>query len=168
MVYPPYYLLFLLISIVPGNCFRLATPATRYAAQSKQKEQRSKSHFLWMGRRSFGPARIDETAKIDFTNFWRRSIANFTICEKPLDKPDFESYGGSLYWDMGDYVCRYSDHWTGQHGVYYIKECLWRLDHGFEQPIPNICVAARCNYSDFQMIKKKTMKKRNKWKKRKR
>ena len=120
----------------------------------------------FMGRRTFGAPKIVEDANIDFTNFWRRSIANFTLCEKPEGDPDFESYGGSIYWDQGDHVCRYSDHWTGQHGVTFIKECKWYLED-FEQPIPNMCVAAKCNYDDFLMIKKKTMKKRNKWKKRK-
>lgn len=122
--------------------------------------------MLGMGRRSFGAPKIVADAKIDFRNFWLRSIANFTVCERPDRDPDHESWSGSIYWDMGDHVVRYSDHWTGQFGVGAIRECKWYLAD-FDRPVENLDVAAKCDYSDFLMIRKKTMKKRKKWGKRK-
>ena len=118
---------------------------------------------LCMGRRSFGARpTILVDAKIDFSNFWLRSVANFTSCERPTREPDFVSWSGSLYWNQGDHVVRLSDHWTGQFGVGPIRECQWYLLHDWRL-LPNVEVVAQCNYCDFQMIKKKSMKKRNKW-----
>ena len=99
-------------------------------------------------------------------NFYLRSVANWTSCDRPDRKPDLRSGSGSSYWDMGDHVVRYSDHWSGQFMVGSIKECRWYLN--VERPIPNLNVAARCDYADFLMLEKKSMKKRQKWSKRKR
>jgi hypothetical protein len=111
--------------------------------------------------------KIVANATITFSNFWIRSIANFTtICEhRPIRDPDFISWSGSQYWDEGDHVIRLADHWTGQWGVGYIRECQWYLME--EQNIPNRNILAKCYYSDFQMLKKKSMKKRKKWSTRK-
>ena len=104
-------------------------------------------------------------ATCGWNNFYVRSIADFTACERPDRPPDLRSGSGSSYWDMGDHVVRYSDHWSGQFKVGWIKECRWHLD--IERPIPNLNVAARCDYSDFVMLEKKSMKKRQKWSARK-
>ena len=136
------------------------------------------SHTTLSGRRSFGAfkgmvssPKIVTTKKIDFSNFWLRSVANFTrVSTNSTDSitrpPDFESWSGSLYWDEGDRVIRRSDHWTGRFGVGPIRECLWYLIDD-DRPIPNIDVLAFCRYDHFQMIKKKSMKKRKKWSTRK-
>jgi hypothetical protein len=127
---------------------------------------RSSLHTHYMGRRSFGARpTILVDAKIDFTNFWLRSIANFTACERPTRDPDYVSWSGSLYWNQGDHLVRLSDHWTGQFGVGPIRECRWYLQQ--ERKLPNVNVVAKCDYCKFQMIKKSSMKKRKKWSKRK-
>lgn len=126
----------------------------------------------YMGRRSFGatsstrPINLVVDAKIDFSNFWLRSIANFTLCERPTREPDYISWSGSIYWNQGDHLVRLSDHWTGQFGVGPIRECKWYLLQDQRQ-LPNIEVVAKCDYSEFQMLKKKSMKKRKKWSTRK-
>jgi len=38
---------------------------------------------------------------VDFGNFWRKTHANFTACERPLHEPSFTSKSGSAYWDFG-------------------------------------------------------------------
>ena len=149
-------LLMLLLVLDYSNCFLPPPPSSRY----------DQLVVLSMGRRSFGAApKIVIDARIDFRNFWLRSIANFTVCERPTRTPDYESWSGSLYWDEGDHVVRLSDHWTGQFGVGSIRECKWYLTE--DRPLPNMDVTARCDYDEFRMIKKKTMKKRKKWSKRK-
>jgi hypothetical protein len=152
--------LLLLLILQYSTCF-LAVPV----ATTRNVE--STTSMLHMGRRSFAshPAVI-ANATIDFRNFWLRSIGNFTVCEPPERYPDHESCSGSLYWDEGDHIVRLSDHWTGQFGVGPIKECRWYLTDS-ERILPNVNVVARCNYEDLLMIRKKTMKKRKKWKKRK-
>ena len=99
-------------------------------------------------------------------NFYLRSVANWTACDRPDRKPDLRSSSGSSYWDNGDHVVRCSDHWSGQFMVGSIKECRWYLN--VERPIPNLNVAARCDYADFVMLEKKSIKKQQKWSKRKR
>jgi hypothetical protein len=150
--------LLLLLILQHSACF-LAVPST--------STRNVEITTLHMGRRSFAarPA-VVANATIDFRNFWLRSIGNFTVCEPPERYPDHESWSGSLYWDEGDHVVRLSDHWTGQFGVGPIKECRWYLVDS-ERTLPNVNVVARCSYEDLLMIRKKTMKKRKKWKKRK-
>eukprot|EP00547_Thalassionema_nitzschioides_P016235 CAMPEP_0194246872 /NCGR_PEP_ID=MMETSP0158-20130606/15698_1 /TAXON_ID=33649 /ORGANISM="Thalassionema nitzschioides, Strain L26-B" /LENGTH=178 /DNA_ID=CAMNT_0038982873 /DNA_START=256 /DNA_END=789 /DNA_ORIENTATION=+ len=88
---------------------------------------------------------------IDFGNFWRKTTANFTVCDEPADRgPDFKSKGskGSKYWDMGTYVVRTSNHWSGQHGVGRIVDCTWTIDivvHDKKQ-----FVTGRCEFKDFR------------------
>lgn len=126
---------------------------------------------LSMGRRSFASVfelqtLSTDTPRVDFDNFWIKSIANFTLCEMPLGRPpDFSSKGGSLYWNDGTGVIRYSDHWSGQFGCGMIKDCYWTID--VPQPKINHCLAGRCEYDDFYKGKKKSMKKRQKWGERK-
>ena len=150
-------LLLYLAGCVCSNGFLPSLPS--YAAY--------RSSRLSMGRRSFGARpKILVDAKIDFSNFWLRSVANFTACERPARDPDYTSWSGSLYWNQGDHLVRLSDHWTGQFGVGPIRECRWYLLQD-ERMLPNVNVVAKCNYCDFQMIKKSSMKKRKKWSTRK-
>jgi hypothetical protein len=128
---------------------------------------KSINRALFMGRRTFGGPKIMPNAIVDFRNFWIRSIANFTICERPQRDPDHVSFSGSLYWDEGDYVVRYSDHWSGEFGVTYIRKCRWYLSD-YQRPMKNLDVAARCDYKNFGVIRKESMKKRKKWSQRKR
>ena len=99
---------------------------------------------------------------IDFTNFWRSTVAKFTACETPDREPDYRSKSGSAYWDDGDAVIRSSDHWSGQHGITRIVDCHWTID----QPFPrDQAVSARCMYDDFVKKKKKDGSKKVGWRK---
>jgi hypothetical protein len=133
------------------------------------QSQRSAGSLLSMGRRSFASVfdvmqvPVDDDApRVDFDNFWRKTVANYTACEKPDRTPDFKSGGGSLYWKDGTAgVIRHSDHWSGQFGCGMIKDCYWTID--IDQPIKNQCLTGRCDFADFYKGKKKSMKKRQKW-----
>lgn len=112
----------------------------------------------------------EDPCLVDFGNFWRKTRANFTFCEAPLDRqPDFKSKGskGSKYWDNGDHIVRYSNHWSGQHGVGRIVDCEWEIDMPHEK---KAFIAGKCKYVDFQKGKlnereKKKLRKMNKKKK---
>ena len=100
---------------------------------------------------------------IDFTNFWRGTLATFTTCDVPDRDPDYKSKSGSVYWDEGDSVIRCSDHWSEQHGVIKIVDCHWTIDQPFKKRQP---VSARCSYDDFVRRKKtETKNKRVGWRK---
>ncbi len=90
----------------------------------------------------------DQHCLVDFGNFWRKTRANFTACETPDRSPDFKSKGsgGSKYWDMGDHVVRYSNHWSGQHGIGRIVDCEWTIDvsHNKKEYTTGLC-----RYEDF-------------------
>jgi hypothetical protein len=117
---------------------------------------------LWMGRRPSSlyellPAESQNSTKnhdmsdkyyIDFSNFWRKTRANYTACETPSRRPDFKSRGsgGSKYWDMGDHVIRHSNHWTGQHGVGRIVDCEWSINIEYTK---RSFVTGMCHYQDF-------------------
>lgn len=90
----------------------------------------------------------DAPCLVDFGNFWRKTRANYTACEKPDRHPDFKSKGsgGSKYWDMGDYVIRYSNHWSGQHGIGRIVDCEWAIDVNHDK---KEYVTGMCRYEDF-------------------
>ena len=103
-----------------------------------------------------------DAPRVDFDNFWIRTVANYTACETPDRPPDFKSGGGSLYWKDGTVgVIRQSDHWSGQFGCRKIKDCYWTID--IDQPRKNHCLTGRCDYVDFYKGKKLSMKKRQKW-----
>lgn len=92
-------------------------------------------------------------ANINFRNFWIGTVANYTSCEAPDREPNFESRSGSKYWNVNDTtVIRQSDHWTGQHGVRRIVDCVWTLDreHEFEE-----ISTGQCSFDQFVKIKKK-------------
>jgi hypothetical protein len=87
---------------------------------------------------------------IGFMNFWQKTQANYTICEKPDRPADFTSRGrcrASKYWDYGHYVVRYSDHWSGQHGVGHVRDCFWTID--VLQQSNRHYIAGMCYYKDF-------------------
>jgi len=96
----------------------------------------------------------NRTCLVDFGNFWRKTHANFTACERPTHKPTFVSKSGSSYWDLGHEVVRFSNHWTGQHGINKIVDCYWTIDVEHEK---RQFVCGRCQYIDF--IPKKKIKK---------
>jgi hypothetical protein len=89
-----------------------------------------------------------ENLNIDFSNFWRKTRANFTACETPSRSPNFKSKGsgGSKYWDMGDHVIRHSNHWSGQHGIGRIVDCEWTID---VEHTKRSFVTGMCRYQDF-------------------
>ena len=74
-------------------------------------------------------------------NFHKNTIANFTTCEIPKSPPDFASESGSAYWDLGDRVVRWADHW----GV--CNTCYWQL-----WPLngDQHCLCGECLYSNFR------------------
>ena len=76
-------------------------------------------------------------------NFSKGTIANFVTCEIPKTLPDFVSDSGSTYWDLGDKVIRWSDHW-GE-----VNTCYWQLWPCDENDI-RLC--GECRYSDFRRL----------------
>ena len=58
----------------------------------------------------------------DFTNFFVGTVADWSLCETPDRDPDFVSWSGSAYWDMGAEVRRLSDHWGA------VASCKWLLN----------------------------------------
>lgn len=94
-----------------------------------------------------------------FYCFSKSSQANFTECNRPTREPDLVSRGLSEYWDEGDYVVRYSHHWSAQHGIDLIKDSFWTIDatHEAKEFITGMCL-----YSEFEpRRKKKKRKKKN-------
>jgi hypothetical protein len=88
------------------------------------------------------------------------SIASFSACSKPNRPPDFVSPTSSEYWDEGDCLVRHSDHWSGQHGIAFIKESTWTI-HG-QPDETNEFLTGKCDYREFlfQQKKKKASKKK--------
>jgi hypothetical protein len=80
----------------------------------------------------------------NFSNFFEGTAANFTLCEIPDRDPDYVSFCGSAYWDYGDKVRRWSDHWGKN-----IASCCWYLDFcQFDQLKQSLC--GECLYEDFR------------------
>lgn len=83
------------------------------------------------------------TRSYHFGNFFQETVANFTLCEMPERNPDFVSWSGSTYWDMGDRVRRWSNHWGPK-----IATCSWYLDfHTFNL---KYSVCGECLYENFR------------------
>ena len=93
----------------------------------------------------------NHTGLVDFGNFWRKTQANFTSCERPSHDPLFVSKSGSAYWDLGNEVVRLSNHWTGQNGISKIVDCYWTIDIEHDN---KEFVCGRCQYVDFIPRKK--------------
>lgn len=74
-------------------------------------------------------------------NFYKGTIANFVECPIPKTPPDYRSDSGSVYWDLGDRVVRWSDHW----GV--VASCYWQLWHLNGD---NVSLCGECRYIDFR------------------
>ena len=67
---------------------------------------------------------------ITFMNFYKGTRGAFKGCKTPNKKPDYISPSGSLYWYTGDYIYRFSNHWSNgnkPYGVGFISSCLWYL-----------------------------------------
>lgn len=84
-----------------------------------------------------------DPTRYDFQNFFVETVANFTRCEVPDRPPDFVSFSGSAYWDLGDRVRRCSDHWGPN-----ISSCRWYLD--FEACRLTYCLCGECRYDEFR------------------
>jgi hypothetical protein len=78
-----------------------------------------------------------------FDNFFIETVANFTRCEIPDRDPDYVSFTGSTYWDDGDRVIRWSDHWGKN-----ISTCCWYLE--FKEMNLKYPLAGYCYYEDFR------------------
>jgi hypothetical protein len=83
--------------------------------------------------------------KYDFENFYIGTEANFKECKKPDKPPDYWSFSGSTYWDLGDRVVRWSDHWGPN-----VASCKWYLDYWTLNL--DHCIAGYCLYTDFKSI----------------
>lgn len=124
---------------------------------TKPAVQSSSSTWLFVGRKTMEERNLTTATAtppdclVDFGNFWRKTHANFTACDRPLDPPTFTSKSGSVYWDLGHSVVRYSNHWTGQHGITKIVDCYWTLDAEHDR---KEFVCGRCQYIDFIPRKK--------------
>ena len=81
---------------------------------------------------------------IHFGNFHLATAADFIPCELPTRPPDFYSFSGSTYWDLGDRVIRWSDHWGRVASCHWLYEG-WRLKS-------SRCLAAECRYEDFRPL----------------
>ena len=80
-----------------------------------------------------------------FKNFYVSTIANFSLCEIPDRSPDFISFSGSVYWDFGYKVRRYSNHWGK------VASCYWLLEF---EPFyaKNYGLCGECYYDDFRIF----------------
>lgn len=82
---------------------------------------------------------------IGWGNFHDGTRASFTRWSRPFREPDFVSYSGSEYWDIGSGVVRCSNHWG-----YGIKSCDWLLDgkevNGF---LNSESIAGYCAWASF-------------------
>jgi len=85
--------------------------------------------------------------KYNFGNFYLGTFADFKTCTRPREPPDFWSYSGSTYWDLGDRVIRWSDHWGSN-----ISTCAWYLD-GCKLSL-DYCLAGECLYEEFELVEK--------------
>lgn len=83
--------------------------------------------------------------RCDFSNFFVGTVANWSLCEVPERSPDFYSWSGSTYWDLGDRVRRWSNHWGPN-----IRSCCWYLD--FHTLKLGECVCGECLYEDFRPV----------------
>ena len=79
-----------------------------------------------------------------FENFFVGTVANWVRAEIPDRDPDYVSYSGSAYWDYGDRVRRWSDHWGPN-----IASCRWYLE--FQTLTMMAC--GECYYEDFRSIR---------------
>lgn len=78
----------------------------------------------------------------DFENFFKATKADWTRCEIPDRPPDYVSFSGSAYWDLGDRVRRLSDHWG------LVRTCRWTL----EDRAIKIFDCGECFYEDFHKM----------------
>lgn len=91
----------------------------------------------------FGTSFVGVMNKYNFLNFYRGTVANFSLCEVPNRDPDFFSFCGSSYWDLGDRVRRCSNHWGPR-----IASCSWYLD--LETLELKYCLCGECLYEEFR------------------
>ena len=82
----------------------------------------------------------------NWNNFFIETVADWTLCEMPDRLPDYVSYSGSTYWDFGDRVRRWSDHWGPR-----VASCCWYLDHR-TLSLP-FCLCGEYYYEDFRHIR---------------
>lgn len=80
----------------------------------------------------------------DFSNFYIGTAANFIVCKNPERNPDYISKSGSAYWDEGDRVIRWSDHW------HIVGSCYWQ---NWALNNETDCSFGECFYSDFRKLK---------------
>lgn len=148
----------------------------------KRSENRAYSHTLYEVQSSLVAVSDEITTNdvppklykyhVDFRNFWRKTRAHFTPCERPKRSPDFKSKR-SWYWDVSDdYVIRSSDHWSNSCGN--IKDCFWTIDEeAFREnktcykntkkskaKRKKTWLTGKCYYADFQRGKSSSMKAR--------
>jgi len=81
-----------------------------------------------------------------FENFFVGTVANWHRCETPDRDPDFVSFTGSTYWDLGDRVRRWSDHWGPN-----VASCCWYYE--FQTLKLKYCLCGECYYEDFKSIR---------------
>jgi hypothetical protein len=62
------------------------------------------------------------------------------MCKIPSAEPDVKSSSGSVYWDMGDRVIRWSDHWGK------VNSCYWQLWGS------GVGLCGECLYEDFRKL----------------
>lgn len=80
--------------------------------------------------------------KYDFDSFFHSTVADFGLAEVPDRPPDFVSYSGSAYWDMGNCVRRLSDHW----GI--VASCKWLLEGRRVKAF----ACGECPYEEFRSM----------------
>lgn len=78
----------------------------------------------------------------DFDNFFKATVADWSLCEIPDRSPDFVSYSGSAYWHCGESVRRLSDHW----GI--VSSCKWLMEG---RRIKSF-LCGECPYEEFRSI----------------
>jgi hypothetical protein len=78
----------------------------------------------------------------DFHNFFKATVADWSLCEIPDDSPDFVSSSGSAYWDLGNGVRRLSDHWGA------VASCKWLMEGRRVRAF----ICGECPYEEFRSV----------------
>lgn len=82
--------------------------------------------------------------KIDSSNFYLGTVADWGRCELPERLPDYVSFSGSAYWFDRYHVKRMSDHWGS------VASCYWLLEGNRVQ---KLLLCGECPFSEFRKFK---------------
>ena len=163
---PPEQVLALIDEGTAANVTEAVTLIRAWQRQSRkpQRGRRRKVGYelLRDGATLTDVAKVSSSQKnsYNFFNFYKRTGAEYEVCEAPERAADYRSASGSIYWDEGDYVIRQADHWTGSFGVYKLKDCMWTINA--TQTSKKEVLTGKCADESFLSLKPPKNKKKKK------